>query len=235
MDLARAKKLLEMLRRRTEERGATPAEAAQAAELAEKIIHRYGLDEAVQQTDHAAGVELRDKRLPGWAQTLALAIKTRFKLEASTHVRTGKPAAVSFHGPEHAVRVAVWLYAAIAKDLDCRAHWEARVLNRRGPALVTFRNQFRQSAAFEVNKRLNPEVHRRAAEEVAAMMEAAAAKRKNRPARKCKQSATDLDRLRRFDCEAYEAGIRAGQEVSIDTNVLPDEAPRPLAMLEDRR
>ena len=217
MNRARAIKLLEMLRLRTEARGATPAEAAQAAELAEKLIKRYGIDERAGQTDGVASMQLECKVIPWWAKLLAFGIERRFQLQDGTYERrVGVRAVVTFRGEQHIASVAAWLFRAVANDLVTRATREARRHQLSGGDLVSFRNKFCQSAALEVYERLNPptEQQRIAAQAELDASESRCSRRPPKP-------------LSPIEMQAMMAGSEAGRDVSIATNAV-GRAPTPL-------
>jgi len=230
MNRDQAKQLLERLRMRTEARGATAAEAAQAADLAEKIIRRYGLD---QETDpHApqqADVETGQRRVPVWAIALAMGIEKRFHVASYIRKHGEQRGNVVFEGPEHRVRVACWLFRAVATDLRRACDRSAREHGRAGPALVRFRNQYLSAAAWEVYERLNPERVAEMRRKIAEQAEQVA-RGERPPSKPVKFSKRALQAASRFDRDADRCGMAAGREVSIDANVL-SEPRQPAAVL----
>lgn len=211
----KARRLLEMLRLRTQERGATASEAAQAAELAEKIMQRFGI--GFKDENAAFRCTMAQKRFPGWAKTLLSAVITRFEVRAEVATQKGKKVIVKFIGPEHRANVAAWLFVAIRSDLDKRSYMAAGAFGKKGPQLVRFRNRFRQSACFEIDRRLNPlpDCEPLSEEEV------------ERIDRECKARFAKMNEKQIAslveDAKARLHGTKFGQEVSIDTNVLPSK------------
>lgn len=176
-----AAKLLERLRLRTEARGATAAEAAAAAELAERIIQRYGLD----RDSAAAGSEthvLGQNRLPSYAAVLATAMTRRFGCSGDYTWSRGERCVVRFQGPEHACRVACWLFAAVVRDLDRMAAEHVATRQVKGAGSYRLRNRFRLGAAWEVHRRLLRDSRLEGAEGPAAERPAGKVRRRRRVA-----------------------------------------------------
>lgn len=217
MNVEKAKHLLSMLRNRTEQRGATPAEAAQAAVLAEKLIKRFGLDElSPEETEQT--IELKHKIFPLWASTLAWAVRKRFKCETTFTRQVGARSTVTFRGAEHNVTVATWLFMAVGKDLHRSARVHAWKANLKGPAMVRFRNRFLNAASWEVFERLNPrEVELAISEASEAVIEKP--KRSCKPRKRKKPTKQELER-QLLDSQAFMSGVVAGQQVQIGTDVL---------------
>lgn len=219
----KARRLLEMLRMRTEARGATPAEAAQAANLAEKLIKRFGLQsdgKAKQET------ELDSKVFPTWARVLAWGICDRFELEGQYTRQKGKRAAAIFLGAEHNASVGCWLFDAVATDLQRSACNDARAAGLKGARLVVFRNAFLRAAAWEVYRRLNAkQIERRRIE---AEQSAAAEGDTHEPRRKAKKKPRSLSkadqRAEQIRTAAMLSGIKAGREVAISADVIGDDS-----------
>ena len=154
MNKEKANAILAKLRTRTEDRGATPAEAEQAAITAERIAKRYGLD--IDPPDGESFIDLKHKRWQWWAHNLAYCMSKRFGITGyCEHIR-GKPFRVLFRGAEHRVSVAIWLFQAIQKDLDSRSYVAARSQGYRGASLTSFRNEFRNAAVAKIFERLFP-------------------------------------------------------------------------------
>ena len=225
MNRAKAIKLLDMLRRRTEANGATPAEAMQAVELAEKLMKRYKInaDDVVESDEPtSSSMELQSKLCPWWASLLAFAIERRFKLKETRVLRrVGKNAVVSFVGAQHVASVAAWLFAAIANDVVTRATRQAREAKVAGGALVKFRNQFCQSAALELYERLNPPTE----QQRIAWRQRAEEESESRCSRRRER---EVKPLSREELLAMYQGAAAGRDVSIDTNAISSGEPIPL-------
>ncbi len=217
MNIEKAKELIEKLITRTEARGATPSEAIQAAELAEKIAKRYGLDVPVgDQVDQVRSLTMTS--VPHWAKILLWAVQTRFDV-AICHTKC-KPWIVQFEGPEHRTKVALWLFNAIRKDLDKQSYIAGRSSGKKAGKLLRFRNQFRLAAARKVARRLNPIVlsPERIAE-LKKQFEATAKKSTRKPRRLTK---AEIDRIE-SDHLASQYGRFAGDNIKLDTNVLPGQ------------
>jgi hypothetical protein len=215
MNREQAVKLLERLRMRTEARGATAAEAAAAAELAEKIIQRYGLDRNATATSTESHV-LGQNRLPSYAAVLAQALIQRFKCDGDYLFVRGQRTIVRFHGPEHTCRVACWMFAAIIKDLD---RLSAQYVHASGATGLRLRNRFRLGAAWEVHWRLNPPAQRALAE--ATEKETVRRRPRNCRRREIRDTA---------EWEAVRAGREAGQQIKLSTDVLGGSAPERLRL-----
>lgn len=221
MTREQAIELLEKLRRRTESRGATPAEAAQAAELAERIIARYGLDAAATEScEHEE--ELAERRWPPYASILGMAIEKRFGLSGRMVRQPGEPCRILFIGPEHHCRVACWLFGALARDIRSRAERSARENGLSGPALVRWRNEFSTSAAWRLFDRLSPEA--------AKAIEARPCVVDDSPPPR-KQRRHKVRRLTKVQMAAMIAGFEAGRVMSIDTNVIAEPQSSPIGHL----
>ena len=223
-EVNKARDLLDKLQARTEARGATPAEALQAAKLAERIAKRHGLDLNAERTFESI-YTTSQKTFPKWKCILSWAIRDRFGVTAEYGMGKGQSAAIRFSGPEHLASVAAWLFRAIETDIDKRSYIAARALGLKGGKLRSFRLEFSRGAAREVWSRLNP---------------------RPEPAPEPKpMSAEELDRLRKEseDWDAKERkrlskltptqlqkeinarlarmkGIDFGKEIPIDTNVV---------------
>lgn len=223
MNIEKAKLLLEKLRVRTEGRGATTAEAIQAAELAEKIASRYGLD--VNQTSTGSRTHrMKEKRFPKWANILLWGLDRRFDIVTRYATGGGIPVEVIFDGPEHLVKVATWLFKAIVKDLDKQSYLAARAMGCKGGDLVRFRNEFRTSACWRIYTRLNPPTE---AELIEARKQADKAienalKQDNSKCKRMKPWTQSDSRKAALKLKARKYGVKAGDEISIDTNVLPN-------------
>lgn len=204
----RAERLLARLRMRTEARGATAAEAAAAAELAERIIQRYGLDRQAACADATETHQMPYKRMPGWACVLAMGICKYFGCEGQYTRQRGQRTSVIFHGQEHRVAVAAWLFAAVAKDLDARAVSEQRSLGKVQCSL-RWRNKFRLAAAWEVYGRMLP---------VQQLAEEVKSAKRQVPVRRWRNR-RELSALME-DNFAMVCGARCGREIDLNTNVL---------------
>ena len=220
----KARDLLDKLQSRTEARGATPAEALQAAKLAERIAKRHGLDPHAERTFQST-YTTSQKTFPRWKWILAWAIRDRFGVTAECGTAKGQSAAIRFSGPEHLASVGTWLFRAIETDIDKRSYIAARALGLKGGKLRSFRLEFSRGAAREVWSRLAPRPN-------------------PKPERK-PMSAEERDRLRK-ECDDWEEKERKrlsklspaklqkeidaslarmkgrvlGKEIPIDTNVM---------------
>lgn len=222
MNRDQAKALLERLRMRTEARGATPAEAAQAAELAERIIRRYGLDRDAAATTEEQH-ELLERRWPPWATVLGMAIERRFALRGAMIRQRGERCRIAFTGPEHSCRVAVWLFRALEKDIRQSAERSAREAGRSGGDLVRWRNEFATAAAWSLFDRLNPIDAKRIKSRPCVVEESPPPRRKQR-GRKVRRLTTE-------QMSAMLAGSLAGRGMAIDTNVIGDRRAEPVGLL----
>ena len=212
-----AKRLLERLRLRTESRGATAAEAAAAAELAERIIRRYGLDRHSAATVTGSFVFGQNK-LPSYAAVLATGIVRRFGCEGDYRWARGERCVVRFRGPEHACRVASWLFAAVVKDLDAMAMRHVTERKVSGAVALRLRNRFRLGAAWEVYRRLNAEQLL----ETNGVGPSKASRTRRRRSRVIRDPA---------EWEAIEAGQAAGRQIQLSTDVLGGSAPDRLRLV----
>ena len=154
-EASKARDLLEKLQARTEARGATPAEALQAAKLAERIAKRHGLDLNAERKFESV-YTTSQKTFPRWKCILAWAIRDRFGVTAEYGTAKGRSAAIRFSGPEHLASVAAWLFRAIEAEIDKRSYMAARSLGLKGGNLRSFRLEFSRGAAREVWSRLVP-------------------------------------------------------------------------------
>lgn len=222
MDVAKAKHLLELLRRRTVERGATAGEAAQAAALAEKLINRFGLDG--DSAKYSETVQMKQNRFPEWAETLASAIQRRFGCDAIVTEKRGTRCTVRFVGQEHTVGVARWLFLAVLGDLMQAAQREGRKAGMKGPRLVKFRNRFLYAAAWSVFCRLNEKHIERMRLEWQSQREK---EQSERPEPRCNAKPKTLTRKQLqdelFDTNAALAGYRTGDQVSLSADVIGTE------------
>lgn len=150
--IEKAKILLDKLRTRTVARGATAAEAQQAAELAEKIIARYGLHETKTE-DCLESVSCGFKKIPIWWIIVGHAIARRFGVKSRFRDRDR---AASFFGPPHLASVAAWLFRAIKDDIDKNSYQSAKEAGFSGGKLRSFRVAFSLSAACRVSDRIEP-------------------------------------------------------------------------------
>lgn len=228
MDREKAARLLEMLRMRTEQRGATPAEAAQASDLAAKIIERYGLDaHGSPASDNAErGVECGQKSYADWIDTLAFAIRRRFDLRTSVQAQTGKNVTVRFIGPEHRAKIACWLFRAIEKDMRRMARRECSYRDLTGGAMVRFRNQYFDSFTMTIWERLDP---RTPEQKAAAKKEFDDYVAKLPPSKPRKTPYVPA--MSSQDWAAYDAGHAAAGTVKLGTDVLPGStASQPLLL-----
>jgi len=216
IDTEKAKLILEKLRVRTEARGATAAEAVQAAQLAEKVARRYGLD--INPIDGARSHIISEKRLPSWVKILLWAMDRKFGIQITYRYGLGRPVEIKFVGPDHLTNVAVWLFKAIRNDLDKQSYVAARAMGKKGGALVRFRNQFRVAAAWELHARLNPPPEAAIAE-----AEKRQASKSNQSRRKPKNKTMAQLQQEADDWKAMLYGTKAGKQISIDTNVLPQQ------------
>lgn len=211
MSIQKAKRLLDRLRVRTEARGAA-AEAAQAAEFAERIAKRYGLGvgDVPDETSHM----MREKRLPKWANVLLWAIDERFGITTKYKTGGGRPVEVVFTGPEHLTGVAVWLFKAIRKDLDDKSFIAAGAMGKVGGDRIRFRNQFRLAAAWQLHERLNPPPPQ-TKEQIA--------ETKAKVEQEVKKILDKPGGIVKFcdDAFARKYGAECGRKIAIDTSVLP--------------
>ena len=235
MNLPKAKQLLERLRMRTESRGATPAEAVQAAELAERIAKRYGLDiETVGDVDRRYAIA--EKRMPSWVNVLICALQIRFKIRAKYTVQTGKPVEIIFTGPDHLVGVSIWLFKAIRIDLHKRSTMAAGAMALKGGPMVRFKNQFKLNAVLEINRRLNPpEPTTITPEELEAWLEKQNSRRKKNACKKTPKQRRKMLQRELYDMLAFEHGRKAGKQIEIDTNVIGDKSERVLIESESSK
>lgn len=229
MNKAKAMRLLEMLRRRTEGRGATAAEAAQAAGLAEKLIKRFGLDEIEGDPEQSFEYETAGKTFPQWGCILAMGLERRFKCKGVYIRQVGKLARVRFTGPEHRARVAAWMFAAVSFDLRRDANSHARANGMAGPQLVEFRNRFLLSASLRVLARLNPlpPAERIGHDNNGDDSTAAATCRPRKQKRLTIAEAAKQSRL----VTASVLGREAGARVKLSDQVIGDQTAKPSATL----
>ncbi len=214
MTREKAIKLLEMLRCRTEARGATPAEAMQAAKLSADIIERYQLDD--QPIDRQKGIEMGEGGNRSWMNLLAGGIRKRFQLKSAVIIKCkGQYSKVRFTGPEHAVGVACWLFRAIEVDMRKMASLECIRRDLYGAAKLRFRNAFMVSCACAIYERLAPIV-------VTDIVVPVDCKPKRR--RKCKRKKrlknSDVRKLMQAR-DAHFVGFKAGESIKLNTDVLP--------------
>lgn len=151
----KAKELLDKLQSRTEARGATPAEAEQAAKLAERIAKRYGLNLNTDKVFESTYTTSQNT-FPRWGRVLAMAMRERFGVESFVGTQKGQRAKVKFTGPEHLAAVAAWLYKAIELDIKKRSYCAAKAAALSGGELRSFRLEFSLGAVWQVYHRLNP-------------------------------------------------------------------------------
>jgi hypothetical protein len=214
MKREQAIKLLERLRMRTEQRGATPAEAAQAAELAQKIIARFNLS-CEEQIEAAKCVETGQKQRGKWIELLGGALRKKFCLNRAEGIRTSaKNYLVRFQGPEHAVSVACWLFRAIELDMRKLAAFEAIKLDLKGADLVRFRSEFMYSCAARIYVLLNPWTEEEQARFDAIMEEddCKPSKPKKLTALQLKQSLVAM--------QAARAGYHAAEQIKLGTDAV---------------
>jgi hypothetical protein len=212
MNREQAQELLEKLRRRTEERGATPAEAAQAAELAEKIIQRYHLDTQTNQTSEAE-TTFGENRMPRWAHILCWAIQRRMHCEGGYWNQVRRPVVIVFRGEEHRTRVAAWLFKAIAGDLEKRSRSAAEKLGFRGSQSVRYRNRFKVGAAWELYRRMVP-MPPKPPENASTRAESP-----EKPSRR-RRAPRPMSAAQFAEFMYYQDGAEAGREISISTDVM---------------
>ena len=216
---------------RTEDRGATPNEAAMAASLAEKIAKRYGLD--ANPVEGESRYQIKDKRLPRWAHVICPALEKRFGIRGSYDGGGGVPVEIVFHGPTHLTSVAAWLFRAINVDLDKRSYIQARASGLKGGDLLRFRNQFRLSAAFELSERLNPTVVDWVEPTEQQRRDAQAESEKSldeymRQLKAMTPKEREAERLKVLrDSMAIQSGRAFGKEVDIGTNAVGDRRASP--------
>lgn len=217
MNIEQIKDRIRKLLVRTEDNGATPAEAAQAMELAAKLMNKAGISEAEVsgQKQGEEKMELASSRVPPWCEVLAWAIERGFKVECViTRWRGGRRNAVfTFRGPEHHASVAAWLFQAVCNDLLKLANREARAAGCKAGKLVEYRNSFLKEAAWEIWDRLSPN-NQQAIEAVDEKLEAAGCK----PARPRK-----VPRLTETQLAAAMRGSAVGKEVSLATNAVGNQ------------
>ena len=230
-EIERAKALLERLRVRTEARGATPAEAAAAAELVDKICRRYGLDKPSDDRSSCdrpgkAGQQLEEARCPGWVMNLALCVALRFRCECGYTWQIGERSTVIFTGEEHLASVAQWLFSAVYLDLRRRSHYAALAHDMKGPKRKHFRTVFCESASWEVVRRMRPPQKKPSMRELI-VAQAAADAIKDKPSRKPPKP----KELSADDLIACLVGQKAGRDVSIDTNAVGDRRGAGVALI----
>ena len=226
MNIEKAKRYLEKLRAWTEARGATASEAVQAAELAEKIAERYGLD-ASEDADIEARIQLRYRRCPKWCVVLASAIGVRFQVEACGLRGGGLPCEVMFVGAPHRANVAAWLFRSVRNEIERSAVMAAGANDMRGGDLVRFRNQFCYVAALKIHSRLNPVSDARKLE-----LQRQVEKENERPSRRRRSAKSLAKQSKPFDMTAHRLGMEAGKAVPLDDNALPDQSSEPKRIAE---
>ena len=217
IDRERAKRLLRLLQMRTEARGATAAEAAASAELAAKLIDRYGLDASDSETAED-GVTMDQRRFPRWANVLAWSICDRFSVEGKYITQRGQASRVVFLGHEHRVSVACWLFRAVATDLRKAAAADSQRCGVSGAAKTAFQGEFLLAAAWEVYRRLNSDWRAKLAGPLAKQAEREA-QQQSKPARSRKVAR----RRNRSDNMASVLGLLAGRQVNLQTNALSSD------------
>lgn len=229
MNRNKAMEMLERLRVRTKDRGATPNEAAMAASLAEKIAKRYGLDLNPKQGQ--SRFTIKEKRFPRWANVVCHAMEKRFKIDGFFQHLNGRPAEITFTGPVHLTSVAAWLVRAIKIDLDKRSYVEAKAMGLKGGQLMRFRNKFRLSAAWEISDRLNPDPEFKRLNPTPEQVAKAEAevKRDSQKYDDMLAKMTPAERQAEFervmrDSRAIRNGRAFGKEVDIGTNAVGDQS-----------
>lgn len=224
MDRDKAARLLDMLRMRTEARGATPAEAAQAAELAAKIIQRYGLDDTCGKRPTQSALECGQKKRAAWIITLASAIGRRFDLNAELATCTGRNAIVRFIGPEHRVNVALWLFRAIEKDMRRMVSAECSRRGLKGGRLVRFRNQYFDSFTLTIWARLDP----RSPEQIEADAKRIRDQLQEHPRQQPTRALKRFSQMDDLDWQASRAGGAAAESISLSTSVISGDKAAPM-------
>lgn len=223
--IEKAKSLLEKLRTRTIARGATAAEAAQAAELADRIIKRYGLDDI--QVDQATESVLCEfKKIPRFWYSVGPAIadhfgvKVRYKRDGPSIVFIGKP---------HLASVAAWLFEAIKNDIDKQSYQAAKDNGLSGGKLRSFRNEFSRSAGGRVMVRMwklkqSPETEVEVSQAARDRWDAERRRDKERLKRRLgKMTFAQRRAFERKETEkgfADELGREFGEKISIDANAV---------------
>lgn len=205
---------------RRENRGATPAEAAQAIELVCKLLKKHGLDieevQASEDREHDESVQHRTKTVRDWALSLASYIADHFgcSMYRKNHHRG---CVFLFRGPEHLATVCKWLYLAVANDLYHAGTRSARKASCRGGKITAHRNQFCEAATHQIWKRLNPQEAADLEEEVKREIEAMEKDGKHATlSRRNRQLAKQYARY----ADAYSSGRQFGQQVSLNTNAV---------------
>lgn len=202
MDVEKARHLLERLRARTETRGATAAEAEAAANLAAKIIERFGLQE--ENLEFVSTYRLSEKRREIWIMVLLQCVESKFKIKIFYCREIGQSMEIEFQGPEHVVRVARWLFLALYIDIRKRSWVAGKALGRKGSMLTKFRREFSEGAVVAIHDRM------RTAQQPQLVEESPDSKSKSG----CKARRSSLD------FQAIKYGRQFGREVSLDTNAV---------------
>ena len=226
---AKAMRMLEMLRVRTESRGATPAEAEQAAIMVDRICNRYGIDPK-EVSSSEAYFKMPTNKFPSRSYSIARCVISRMGIEHSILQRTGHSSWVKFSGPEHLVSVACWLFHAIVNDIAnrsqdaCQNTGLNRVDNR------AFREKFRMSAAFAVQDRLAPEVRVEiniSAEDLQKerdFMERCDQREKARLKKMTRSERREHKKKQQLERRALLLGVKCGMQVEIGTNAVGDRS-----------
>ena len=207
-DKDKAKDLWRKLLTRTTDRGATPAEAMQAADLAARMAEKYGFDQS-QKTFNAA-VKPKLKSLPDWHRSLSFAIVKRFAIS-----KRHNGAKTIFQGPEHLASVAAWLFAAVVSDINKQSRRAGVCQGYSGNGLRYFRIQFSEMAVHQLKYRLQPGF----AEEMESYRDQFRESGYFK-SEKWKKRARKIERIENKYADAISAGIKCGDEIPIDTNVV---------------
>ena len=156
-DIEYVKELLRKLLVRREDRGATPAEAAQAIELASKLMKKYGLavGDVADTPTRDESVQLQTKRPKHWVRALVVILADHFRCEAVQREHW-RGVVFTFRGPEHLAAVACWLFRAVANELYNSATRSARQAGCRGAKIEQYRCSFLQAAIWSIDNRLDP-------------------------------------------------------------------------------
>lgn len=220
----KAMKMLEMLRVRTEARGATPAEAEQAALMVDRICKRYGIEPA-DVDNNEAFFKMQTNQFPIRCYCIARCVASRFGIEHTILKKEGYRSWLKFSGPEHLVSVACWLFKAITNDIENRSVDAGRAAGLKAHAYRTFRDKFRMSAALAVRERLAPEPPLELNFTDAELI--AARKRLKKMTRSQRRKLKDKQKLERH---ARQLGVQCGMEVEIGTNAVGDRRGKTLAI-----
>lgn len=233
--IATVQKLLNV----TVDRGATPAEQANAAAAAQRLLLKFGLSmQEVSNTVDDVFIEghipLSSRRVPSWIATLASGIETFFGVSMFHVYRpiNKESSQLAFVGDRVGVKLATWLFDKVKRDIyaGClREMSTVKVMSRK--ERNKWQESFFEAAALAVHNRL-AEARRNAlrqnskANALIVQNEGAIRRHiaeKYGPMANAKVQKPGVD-----SAEGLIAGYRVGSEISIATNALEADPQKQL-------